>query len=218
MNYSYFKQIIIKFQLKRVLMAIINIFKGTRKPINNTLGNALAELAKYQDVKVSPKLGEIDMIGYRLAHELEKSSMARGRNQVDLDTFVTKFLQRPEIYRRPNTQKIVLLERDIFAGRLNWCFGQYRQQQGINMVLLSTARIANNQHFYDLLTHELGHMYGAARKGRSNTVGNLGSHCINDLCVMQQKTSVDESLRYVQQRHRANASTYCGQCKDDLRK
>lgn len=198
-------------------MAVINLFNGSRKQVSEPLGWALAELAKYQHVEVSPKLNQPNITGYRLVSELEKASMARGRNQVNIDTLASKLVRKPEIYRRSNTQKIILLERDLFGRGTNWCYGQYRKENGMDMVILSTSRVKNKFQLFDLLAHEIGHMYGAAPRGRSKTTQSLVSHCINDLCVMQQKLTEEEALQYVASRHRVKAPTYCGQCQDDLR-
>jgi predicted Zn-dependent protease len=71
--------------------------------------------------------------------------------------------------------------------------------------------------------HELGHMFGAAPRGRTNTEENLGSHCLNDYCVMQQKLTVpafSEHDNKIASRIENDLldSWFCEQCQDDITK
>ena len=198
-------------------MARIKLFDGTVDLKNGlALESALKELSHYQRVEISPYPGKIDIPGYQFVKELERTAYDFRRQQVNLDIFLRKFGQiHPN--KDPNSQNIILLEKDIFWPGLNWCFGQCGNESGQNYVIVSTARIKEGLSLKDWLCHELGHMYGAAKRGRSNTTESLGSHCTNDLCVMQQKLSVQEAIKYTNKRRLNNASTYCPQCQDELR-
>ncbi|HLD79692.1 MAG: hypothetical protein A2822_03295 [Candidatus Staskawiczbacteria bacterium RIFCSPHIGHO2_01_FULL_41_41] len=201
-------------------MANIKLFDGTENPrYGRVLVNVLAELAKLQRVVVSPTPGGIDLLGYGLVQKLQSESYNLGRRQVDLEQFFELVRAEPMISRDMNSQKIIFVDRDLYSpGRTNWCFGQSRRIDFADYIILSTARIKKASHWFDLAAHELGHMYGAAPSSRTNTVEFLGSHCINDLCVMQQKDTVEGSIAYSRRRHSLQAKPYCGQCENDLRR
>ena len=100
---------------------------------------------------------------------------------------------------------------------VNWCFGGFTAtRNGLGYVLMSSARINDSDLAKDLLRHELGHMFGAPSQRRTNTSEMLGNHCLNDLCVMQQRLSIEEAVKYAKQRKRANAEVYCCQCENDI--
>ncbi len=199
-------------------MAKVRLFDGTVDLKNGlALEGALKELAHYQKVEVSPYPGKIDIPSYNFVKELERTAYNSQRKQVDLDIFFERFREiNPN--RDSSSQNIILLEEDIFRPNLNWCFGQSGIENGQNYVIISNYRITRNGlSLKDWICHELGHMYGAAKKGRSNTTESLGSHCTNDLCVMQQKLSISEAINYANERRAKNAPTYCPQCQNDLK-
>lgn len=200
-------------------MANIEVFDGTRNPVyGKVLKGALQELALYQPVYCSPKdLDGLDVHSYNLIKNIESRAYNHYRRQVNLDDVLEMADKTPEIGKNNNKQKIILLEKDVFGPGLNFGFGAYTPYNGKDYTILSMARIQNINQLFDLFAHEIGHMYGAASPGRSNTEENLGSHCLNDLCVMQQKNSVKEAIEYANKRHRAGAMAYCPQCENELR-
>jgi predicted Zn-dependent protease len=199
-------------------MAKIRLFDGTSDARNGKiLERALKELSHYQQVKVSPYPGEKDIEGYKLIKEIEIVSYNPIKHQVNLSSFLDRFNQM-KINSDSSSQTIILLEDDIFDEGLNWCFGQSRSIARKSYMVVSTARIKNESHLQDVLSHELGHMYGAPRKGRTNTKEALGTHCTNNFCVMQQKMSVSEAVKYANERWFRSSPTYCPQCQEDLRR
>ena len=68
----------------------------------------------------------------------------------------------------------------------------------------------------DILRHELGHLFGAPNEQRQDIYAHLGMHCQTDLCVMQQKESMDIAKQYANLRARLNAGTYCEKCQQDI--
>ncbi|MBW2991000.1 hypothetical protein KY348_04825 [Candidatus Woesearchaeota archaeon] len=198
-------------------MARIRIFDGTRnQKYGQALEAALNELSKLIPVKTKPRPGSIDMPGYELVKYLEQKSFNPDRGQVSRDRLLTLADKIPEIGGDRSTQKIILVENDLYTPSVNWCFGGFTHFNGNDYIVISTARIKNLLHFADINIHELGHMSGAPRPGRSNTIEHLGTHCINDLCVMQQKDTVEASVAYSRQRHQLKADSYCSQCKQDI--
>lgn len=198
-------------------MADIELYDGTRDPnYGKVLGMALKELAAFQRVSCRPLPGTIDVPGYEFVRNLEEISFCAERNQVCLNDFLQLVENVPGVGDDIYSQKVFLIESDCYSEGINWCFGGYMPRNGVQHVIISLARVQDEFHLFDICCHEFGHMYGAAIEGRSNTVESLGTHCINDLCVMQQKLSVPESLSYVRERHRLHAPTYCEQCADEL--
>ena len=201
-------------------MAHIQVFDGTSKPIyGKVLKKALQELAFYQGVFCSPKkLGGKDIHSYNLVKRIEERAYDNFRGQVNLDKVLKIADNTPEISRDKNKQKIILLEKDGFAPGLNWAFGGYMPYNGKDYMIVSMARVQSKIQLFDLFAHEAGHMYGAASPGRSNTKEILGSHCINDLCVMQQKLTVRDAIKYANKRYNTGVRAYCPQCENELRR
>lgn len=199
------------------LMVNIKLYDGTRNlNAGKILKVALEDLANYRPVYINPKPGSWDVPGFNLVKKIEQQSYDPSKKKVNFDKFID-LIDRTQEMQNLSTEKIIIIESDLFSAGLNWFFGRYISYNNKDYVIVSTSRIQNKFHLFDIFAHELGHMYGAAKRGRSNTEENIGSHCINDLCVMQQRLTVKESLDYVNQRHKANAQTYCFQCQDDLR-
>ncbi|MBU1974452.1 MAG: hypothetical protein KKH52_03600, partial [Nanoarchaeota archaeon] len=177
----------------------------------------LVELAKFQVVRVTPSPGSIDISNYKLIQHFAAESTHPRRKQVHIKRLLDQIISLNEVRNNPQRQNLILLEQDLYADGLNWCFGGYQHYLGKDFVTISTARIQDEAHLFHIFAHELGHMYGAAFRGRSNTREELGFHCLNDLCVMQQQLSVKESASYAHRRLKSKAPTYCHQCQDDLR-
>lgn len=198
-------------------MANIKLYDGTKDPsAGKVLKDVLKELANYQSVLINRKPGSLYIPTYNFVKYFEQLSYDPLRDQVSFDRFID-LVDRTREMQDLSSEKIIIIESDLFSAG-NWCFGKSRHYNNKDYMIVSTSRIQNELHLFNIFAHELGHMYGAARKGRSNTEeDDLGYHCINDLCVMQQKLTVKESLAYTNQRHKANAQTYCMQCQDELR-
>jgi predicted Zn-dependent protease len=112
----------------------------------------------------------------------------------------------------PSTS-IVIVEEDLYYEGLNWCFGA---SMGDGSIIMSTRRLRRSNHITDLVGHELGHKLGIPSTGRSNTEELLGTHCTNDLCVMQQKMTVKDAVDYWERRLASGAGLYCRQCLEEL--
>ncbi|MBI4146773.1 hypothetical protein HY489_05545 [Candidatus Woesearchaeota archaeon] len=196
-------------------MARIKLYDGTRTPqAGLVLKRALQELANFQRVEVSPSPGAVDVQGFNFVQGAVARVGRRGR--VHLGDFLTYIHGLPELRNQP--ERVVIVEPDLFADGLNWCFGGHTKHAGTDYVVLSTKRVRDYTHLFHLFAHELGHMYGAAPPGRRNTIELLGSHCVNNNCVMQQQVTIEDSVLYAHARARSGAPVYCGQCQVDLRR
>lgn len=139
------------------------------------------------------------------------------RNQVDATILVNLMNQHYFSAGEYEAGKLIILDQDIYTKPLNFCFGVHSPvQESLGYTVFSTNRTKNENHAKDIIAHELGHVFGAPSLGRTNTYKQLGNHCSNRLCVMQQKMSVLESIKYADLRARKNAPTYCGQCMEDI--
>lgn len=196
-------------------MANIQLLDGT---VDTEYGKVflevLQELANFQPVEVNPMPGQIDLAGYEYVKMLEQIAYNPSRGQCNYEPMLLN-VAHDQI--SPEKEKVILTDKDLYAPGLNWCFGGYVPlSNGEDFIIISTARITERDHLFDILAHEIGHMYGAAHEGRSNTYEHLGSHCINDLCVMRQNDNVQDSVAYSRRRHALDSPTYCHQCAEDL--
>ena len=142
------------------------------------------------------------------------------RNQIDATGFL-QHIMNTKFAEYVNQGKIILLDYDIYDAtdpNSNWFFGGFSgTNRGLGYITLSTARLQDEIHARDLVRHEIGHMFNAPKEGRTNTYENLGLHCKNRLCVMQQKDTVPDSIKYTHKRARKKAQTYCTQCAKDIK-
>ena len=142
----------------------------------------------------------------------------RQRNQVDGRAFLQALNETEVMQHYPDAGKIILLDSDLYVGRLNWCFGSMTSTLGgLGYIVLSTNRMKDTIHAKDIIRHELGHMFKAPSQGRRNTKESLGLHCTMSDCVMQQKLDVREAIRYAHQRSRKSSPIFCPDCEKDLR-
>jgi len=190
-----------------------------------TLGKALKEIGNYRQVKVQPQPGVRHSQVSQRAMDLVHRYYDARRDQVNagelLDHFTIRLMGRADVgeITRPDIfkyQRVFLLDQDIHTNKTNWVFGFFQQRGPLKFLISSKSRMTSDAHAYDHLVHELGHMYGAPSPGRENTTMHLGLHCTNKLCVMQQRDTVASAKKYVEQRLRAKATTFCQQCRVDL--
>jgi len=186
------------------------LFDGSRKLHKDVPMAAIEEIARLRplDVEYCECPGLIDNFS---AQALDKT-----RNQVNTRQFLEKINDTEIMQHYAEAGKLIIVDHDLFSEGMNWGFGvSVGDSRGLGYVLLSTARVQSIPQAKDIVSHELGHMFGAPSKPRTNTTENLGIHCINDLCVMQQKAGLFDAIKYAKQR--AGAKTYCEQCEQDIR-
>ena len=86
--------------------------------------------------------------------------------------------------------------------------------------VVSTARFLDEngylkqEEFKTVLMHEFGHVIGLTPSNRKNSEENLGTHCLDESCIMQQRANGD--FRDVTQMRMAmkenNLSPICDDC------
>lgn len=80
---------------------------------------------------------------------------------------------------------------------------------------ISTAACGKNkEYFKEIIEHELGHVFRATHKARCNTVDNLGSHCLDEDCLMFEYAYTQKSFN---RRQRNNKPLFCDDCLESMR-
>lgn len=193
----------------------IYIFNNSNKADNKIIDDSFAEISKLRD---------IDLIlvdnSSKVIDEVINASYKGHRNQVDYNEFLRYFCNmEPTLQLEATSKKLVFINQDLYSTGLNWCFGGFsRLFPGEGYIVLSTNRINDALHLADIIGHEAGHMFNAPSYDRKNTYQSLGLHCSNELCVMQQKLTVEDSIQYAYERKAKNTSMYCNECKEDIKK
>ncbi len=195
-------------------MTRIRIYDGTRtNAAGLAVGEALREIAKYGIIEVNPKPGSTDIEGYDLVRGAENRAYESRRKQVYLLGLANEVITSKA---QEGKQTLIITEQDLYAVGLNWCFGSYFPDiYGGKHLVISTYRTGTGPLLTHLATHELGHMFGVAYRGRRNTEENLGSHCTN-FCVMEQRLTVDKMKEHAR-KLALRGLTFCSECQTDLR-
>jgi predicted Zn-dependent protease len=168
------------------------------------------QLAKYTRIQMI-KVPAPDTLGHNIVKKAEAKAYDKERDQVN------HYILGAEVDRESTAVPIILIEKDLFKPGVNWCYGGVSTTMDRHAYLaLSTHRLKNRELFGHLLLHELGHLYGAAPRGRVNTIDFHGPHCTNP-CIMQQKNSEEEMKQ-----HAELVSTlehkFCSECQSDLKR
>jgi len=174
---------------------------------------ALRGLDRIRPLEIIPIANPEKMLKRFIGHNYDLDrKQVHYRNMLE-DISRSKFVAHTEM----ESGKIFFLKEDLYSDGLNWCFGGFTPAAvGLGYVLISSARVDDDFQARDIIRHELGHMFGAPSGGRKNTYDSLGLHCSNNLCVMQQKLSVPESIRYAHIRRKTRAPAYCRDCIKDI--
>lgn len=151
------------------------------------------------------------------------------RGQISIDKLCDDLTDDP--YRSQIPQWSVLITKHDLYGhtynsagqkqRLNFCLGVSHEDK---FSIISTARFIdrNNQlnieGFKTVVMHEFGHLIGLTKEGRAHTNQQLGAHCINDGCIMQQRMDGDYTIltrQRLEAKRRYGAPPICGDCIDE---
>ncbi len=168
--------------------------------------NKAVEVARYNlgiDITVAP-------IDTRAEEALSFSNLT--------DDMVAQLLSKG--FSMNNGVQMWLVQKDIRAGDLAWCFGATHG----NMIILSDNRVWRS-HYSDeqkkamlvyLIEHEIGHSFHAADDLRASGIYDM--HCTNPTCAMQQVSTLCELAEKAQYnltcRGRFEAECFCPHCGD----
>lgn len=115
------------------------------------------------------------------------------RGQISVDQLWEDMSSDPYCKKIPQWS-ILVTKHDLYAGNLNFCLGCTKENA---FSIVSTARCLNPDNtlnvegFKTVVMHEFGHLISLTHEGRVNTCEQLGSHCTNDGCIMQQRMDGD---------------------------
>lgn len=129
-----------------------------------------------------------------------KNGIIKVNGQISIDTLYNDLSNDPYAKRIPQIQ-ILLTKHDLYGtqsnGRLlNFCLGVSREDA---FSIVSTARFIkpdgtfDQEGFKTIVMHEFGHAIGLTQEGRNNTYEQLGPHCADENCIMQQRLDGDFS-------------------------
>lgn len=193
-------------------MDTVYLFNGAEDfRYGSAILRAVSQVSRHRDIKLFPEPIKGDLLSYTLVKEaLERAQ--RREKQVNVGSLLETVIGRAFEGKRTLT----LTDSDLYADGLNWCFGFQRpDSRGGSHVVLSTYRLKDTETLTHVATHELGHMFGAAKNGRPDTEESLGNHCTN-LCVMQQGLSIQE-MKELARKLRRKENKFCYRCGEDIR-
>lgn len=196
----------------------IYLIDGSKKLNRNVPLGVIGEFNKFRPI-------EARVIDEPYLNEFARKTNRGKVNYLSLcDNVINYFVEdAPNIQTkidRLNGGKLIILDEDIRSDRTNVSFGGSMSCRygGLGTSVVSTARLPTVASAKHVIRHELGHMFGAANEGRSNTKYTMGWHCTNDLCTMQQKANLEEAINYAHEIKNSKKKPFCPQCEEDIQK
>ncbi|MBR1601113.1 MAG: hypothetical protein IJ677_05990 [Alphaproteobacteria bacterium] len=163
-----------------------------------TLGNWQSEKAKKNlpngNVLLEPWESVEWYIGRAKLKAMEQGRW-QTRGQISINQLWEDLSSDPYCKKIPQWS-ILVTKHDLYADGLNFCLGVSKENA---FSIISTARFVDGNNRFDVegfktvVMHEFGHLIGLTHEGRVNTSEQLGSHCTNDGCIMQQRMDGDFS-------------------------
>jgi hypothetical protein len=212
----------------------IDIYDGTRDSRAGTaFMAAVGTLAKTRQKAFSifpdpRKIDAINLRRYNIVQSFAGLNYVPGRKQVDVSQIPIQMADAKGLEEiiDVDSLKVLILDDDIFCGEdSNWCIGVANgvvhtdangREHERDFLTVTTYAAKTLAQLKDRFLHELGHQFGAAPEGRANTYENLGPHCDQYLCIMQQRDTREGQEELSRARVRARAPAYCGKCTTDL--
>ena len=112
---------------------------------------------------------------------------------------------------------VFITSRDITVQDLNFCFGYTRGTITVNSVARFRCLRKEDEALmiWGIIMHELGHVFGLATGGRAHTEENLGPHCTNYGCTMNQGLTL-QKMYTVFRKAAEMRRCYCPECANQL--
>ena len=83
---------------------------------------------------------------------------------------------------------------------------------------ISSKMCGNDKnHFQNIIMHEFGHIFRATTPERKNTVENLGSHCLDDACLMYEYAYKRENIQKINDKKEKGEAIFCNDCIQAMR-
>ncbi|MFH1510651.1 MAG: hypothetical protein ABIF10_03085 [Candidatus Woesearchaeota archaeon] len=190
---------------------LVYIVNGSLKVDTAFIRSVLDGISIFRPLKV----GEIENSPLMVKYALQ-STYEQDKKQVNIISLTQKLNEMG--FNRVKAGKLVVTDADLYGGGANnWCFGGLvPTNRGLGYSIISTTRLDNPSMVRLVFHHEAGHMFGAPSEGRRNTYEQLGRHCTNKLCTMNQFMSVAEAKRLATAIEQSRTSQYCGLCQEDI--
>lgn len=183
----------------------------------------VSEIKKYREITLSSS--EIKYT--QIVREAERYAYEEKNKQTNLVSLLAHIHMHPQCKMR-GEYTITLTEKNLYFNGGTSLGTIFPDEKGGKHLVLSTYQIKNDPHILTYLTiHNLGHMLGAAKKGRigtaspheetigKNYVESFDNHCLN-FCIMQQKDTIPKMKEHfgaLQAKQK-----FCGYCKEELTK
>lgn len=128
---------------------------------------------------------------------IARTNRWNGKKQIKIDQLLQDLSADPYAKNIPQLP-ILITKQDLYGSYgnrlLNFCLGVSDED---SPMIVSVARFLDErgqldvEGFKTVVMHEFGHTIGLTREGRVNTNENLGAHCMDAGCIMQQESSGD---------------------------
>lgn len=161
-----------------------------------TLGNWQSEDAKTMLPNGNYQLEPWESVEWYIGRAKIKAmqqSRWQSRGQISINQLWEDLSSDPYCKKIPQWS-IFVTKHDLYADGLNFCLGVSKENA---FSIISTARFVDRNNVLDIegfktvVMHEFGHLIGLTNEGRANTAEQLGSHCTNAGCIMQQRMDGD---------------------------
>lgn len=141
-------------------------------------------------------------------------------DQLEAKSVISLMKENPHQSSYPHIEMLIT-SRDLTTWYLDFCFGLTVERYTVQSVYRhrELKHGADNQFAIKaMIWHELGHLLGAASDtNRSNTEDEVGVHCTNFGCIMQNSMTSVEMVRHAKDAM-WKKSIYCPQCIEDIRR
>ena len=156
---------------------------------------------------------------YTLVDHLVNESFNHSRGQVNLHEMMARMVCIPKLHQEmADTRKVILLDEDLYAPGLEYTYGvQFPYTRDNRYAIISTARLADEVHANYVISHELGHLFGAPDRNRPDVFESRGYHCSDPSCIMTQDLSGRSSFEQAFEAYMKGFG-YCNNCKEDIRR
>lgn len=187
-----------------------NIF--STKCVNDTI-NELSKIRKRPIKLDGPSKSNV-------VKEWIYNSWNNDKKGIIIEKFVKEATKKERKTNTNNEVTLILVDFPLYSE------GAYKEKQVLattafknpkeKYVFFSYAGIENEMQAKHILSHELGHAFGAPNISRERIHIYGGEHCLNKKCTMSQGTSYKNLEMHIKSLDKN--SKYCEECKKDIEK
>jgi hypothetical protein len=140
--------------------------------------------------------------------------------QIDVNSFVQQLDRNRELEKYSDFLKIIVLDHYLCSenqGVSNAMGVSIPDNYGNQYLLVSAPILGDEEHAQHVITHELGHAFGAPSKYRRDVYELLGLHCVKNNCTMHQEIRIADSIAQAKLVKQAGRP-FCYSCANDIRR